>query len=232
MASFTNGAQQAFLQLLFQAVNWPNIADNAASSPATSLYISLHTADPGSAGNQTTNETAYTGYARVAVPRTAGGFSVSGSSPTTISNVNAITFAQCGVTGSTITHFGIGLAPSGAGTLIGSGPVGAGPALEFTCTAASPGSLTVPNSGNNINDRVSVYPTATGTLPSGLTQGTVYFVGTVGGITMTLSTTSANGSPVNTSSVGSGVIITQTPLVVSQNISPSFAIGSLVVRQY
>lgn len=232
MASFANGTQTNFLKLVFQGVNWANIADNTATSPATSLFFSLHNADPGEAGNQSTNETAYTNYARVGVARTSGGFSVTGNSPAIVSNVTAINFPQCGVTGDTITHFGIGLASSGAGTLLGSGPVGSGPALEFTGTSASPGVLTVPNSSLAVNNRVSVYPTATGTLPSGLTEGTVYFVGTVSGIAVTLSTTSANGSPVNTSSVGSGVIILQTPLVVSTNITPSFPISSLNAKFY
>ena len=61
------------LKLLFQAVLLANIADNAATSPLTLLYISLHTADPGAAGAQNTSEAAYTGYARVAVARSATG---------------------------------------------------------------------------------------------------------------------------------------------------------------
>jgi hypothetical protein len=230
MASFANSVQSNVLKLLFQAVNWANIADNTATSPATSLYISLHNADPGEAGSQTTNETAYTNYARVAVARTSGGFTVSGTSPGVVSNTAAINFPQCGASGDTITHFGIGLASSGAGTLLASGPVGSGPALAFTATSASPGVLTVPNSSFSVNNRVSCYPNAVATLPSGITEGTVYFVGTVSGLNVTLSTTSANGSPVNTSSVGSGVIILQSPLVVSTNITPSFAIGALVAK--
>lgn len=232
MASFANGTQTNLLKLLFQATNWANIADNTATSPATNFYISLHNADPGEAGNQSTNETAYSNYTRIAVARNSGGFSVAGNSPAVVSNVAAINFPQCGVTGDTITHFGIGLSPSGAGTLLGSGPVGSGPALEFTGTSASPGVLTVPNSSFAVNNRVSVYPTATATLPSGLTEGVVYYVGTVSGIAVTLSTTSANGSPVNTSSVGSGVIILQSPLVVTTNITPSFAISTLNAKFY
>ena len=46
------------------------------STTAGSLYVSLHTADPGEAGDQTTSETAYTNYARVAVARTTGGWTV------------------------------------------------------------------------------------------------------------------------------------------------------------
>jgi hypothetical protein len=59
-----------FLKLVLNATAIANIADNAASSPATNLYFSAHTASPGAGGDQTTNEVAYTSYARVAVART------------------------------------------------------------------------------------------------------------------------------------------------------------------
>src|SRR5215471_19642939 len=68
------------LKLLFNATPIPNIADNAATSPLTNLYLSLHTADPGAGGNQNTSEATYTSYARVAVARTTGGFTVSSNS--------------------------------------------------------------------------------------------------------------------------------------------------------
>ena len=67
-----------FVKLIFQASAIANIADNAATSPLTNLYLSLHTADPGEAGSQTTSEATYTSYARVAVARTSGGFTISG----------------------------------------------------------------------------------------------------------------------------------------------------------
>jgi hypothetical protein len=230
MASFTDGTESALLKLLFTAVNWANIADNTATSPATNLYVSLHNADPGEAGSQTTSETAYTNYARQAVARTSGGWTVSGTDPTQVVNAATITFAQCGVTGDTITHWGIGTLVSGAGVLLASGPVGpvAGPYLEFTASLASPGVLTIPGSTYSVNDRISIYHTPSGTLPTGTTEGTVYFVGTVAStILVTLSTTTANGNPVNTSSVGAGVSIKQTPLVVSTLVTPSFAASAL-----
>jgi hypothetical protein len=40
----------------------------------TDLYLALHTADPGEAGNQTTSEATYTSYARVTVARSGAGF--------------------------------------------------------------------------------------------------------------------------------------------------------------
>lgn len=61
-----NTFENDWLLLIFNATAIANIADNAASAPLTNLYVSLHTADPGEAGDQTTNEAAYTSYARVA----------------------------------------------------------------------------------------------------------------------------------------------------------------------
>jgi hypothetical protein len=90
------------------------------STTAGSLYVSLHTADPGEAGDQTTSETTYTSYARVAVARTSGGFTITANS---VSPAATVSFAQ-GTGGSgTVTHFGIGTASSGAGVLLYSGTV-------------------------------------------------------------------------------------------------------------
>jgi hypothetical protein len=97
------------------------------SSTAGSLYVSLHTADPGEAGDQTTSETAYTSYARVAVARTGAGWTVSGN---TVSNAALVQFPQCGVTGATLTHFGVGTAASGAGKLLYSGALTASLAVS------------------------------------------------------------------------------------------------------
>jgi hypothetical protein len=229
--SFTNGTEANFLKLLFNATNWANVADNTATSPLANLFVSLHNADPGEAGSQTTNETAYTNYARVSVARTSGGWTISGTDPTIVVNAGTITFPACGASGDTITHWGIGSLTSGAGVLFASGPVGptAGPAVEFTMTLASPGTFTSPGYTPTVNDRLSMYHNPAATLPTGVTEGTVYFVGTASGITGTLSTTTANGTPVNTSSVGSGILYKQSPLIVSNGITPSFAASSLQI---
>lgn len=109
-----------WLKLIFQATAIANIADNAATSPLTNLYVSLHTADPADAGNQTTNETAYTSYARVAVARTSGGWTVTGNSVSPTANID---FPACTGGTATITHLGIGTASSGTGKLLYSGTV-------------------------------------------------------------------------------------------------------------
>lgn len=233
MASLSMPTDTSLLQLIFNATTWASIAQNATTSPATSLYVSLHNADPGDNGTQSTNETIYTNYARVAVSRSTSGWIVSGSSPVLVQNAAAITFPQCGATtGDTITHWGIGMSGVGAGILIASGPVGAGPALGFTATSATPGSFTIPSSSFSVNQRVSLYPTATGTLPAGITEGVVYYVGTVSGNTVTLSTTANNANPVATTTTGAGNIIGQAPLAVANLITPSFAANALVHRQW
>jgi len=84
----------------------------------TDLYISLHTADPGEAGNQTTSEATYTSYARVTVARSAGGWTVSGN---TASNAALIQFPQCTGGSNTLTHVAIGTASGGAGQILYSG---------------------------------------------------------------------------------------------------------------
>ena len=83
--------------------------------------MSLHTGDPGEAGNQTTSEIAYTGYARVAVLRNGTGWTVTGSS---VSPAAAITFgAMTAGAGGSVTHFAVGTAVSGTGKILYSGTV-------------------------------------------------------------------------------------------------------------
>ena len=120
MAGKSDTFENDWLKLIFQATAIANIADNAASSPLTNLHIALHTADPGEAGVQNTSEATYTGYARVTVARTAGGWTVTGSS---VSPVAAISFPACTAGTNTITHWSVGVASSGATKILYSGAV-------------------------------------------------------------------------------------------------------------
>lgn len=113
--SVTTSFASDILSLLLTATPIANIADNAASSPIADWYISLHTASPGIAGDQTTNEAAYSGYARVSVARTVAGWTITNGSG---SNDAQIAFGQCAANpGSAITHVGIGSASIGSGSL-------------------------------------------------------------------------------------------------------------------
>lgn len=116
--SLTNAYETAILELIFKNTDCANIGDATGlrgSSTAGNFYISLHTADPGETGTQTTSEAAYTSYARVAVVRSGSGWTVSSGSAT---NAAAITFPACTGSTATCTYFGIGTASSGTGTLL------------------------------------------------------------------------------------------------------------------
>jgi hypothetical protein len=121
--SKSNALETAYLQLLFQNANFANVGDATGlrgSTAAGQLFVSLHTADPDEAGTQSTNEVAYTGYARVGVARSGVGFSVTGNAVALSANV---TF-PAGTGGSgTATHWGIGTAASGAGVLLYKGTI-------------------------------------------------------------------------------------------------------------
>jgi hypothetical protein len=107
------------LALIFNATAWADIAENDTSSPLANLYLSLHTADPGVGNNQTTNETSYTNYARIAIVRTTSGWDIPALGAT--ANAALAQFAQCGASGATLTHVAIGTAASGAGTVLYAG---------------------------------------------------------------------------------------------------------------
>jgi hypothetical protein len=122
--SKANGFETGWLQLVFQ-----NLATHAsivaigdglrAAVTPGSLYISLHTADPGEAGTQATSEADYTGYARVAVARSAVGWTVTDN---TADNAAEIAFAACTGGSNSITYFGVGTtAGLVAGNLLYSG---------------------------------------------------------------------------------------------------------------
>lgn len=114
--SKSNTFENDLLKLIFNATPIAGLADNAASSPVTNLYLALHTADPGEAGDQTTSEISYTGYTRLAVLRTPSGWTVTGNS---VSPVADVLFTEMtGGTGGTATHASIGTAASGAGKIL------------------------------------------------------------------------------------------------------------------
>lgn len=116
--SMSNTSETGLLTLLFNNTNWADIGDATGlrgSTTAGSFYVALHTADPGEAGTQSTSEISYTGYARVSVARSAGGFTVSGD---TVSNTATVQFGECTAGSGSATHFSVGLTPSGAGAIL------------------------------------------------------------------------------------------------------------------
>jgi hypothetical protein len=116
----SNSLDNSLLKLLFNSTPIANIADNAATSPLTNLYVSLHTADPTAAGTQSTSEAVYGGYARIAVARGSGGWTVTGGSVSPVANID---FPAATSGTETETFFGIGTLASGAGVLLYSGAI-------------------------------------------------------------------------------------------------------------
>ena len=128
--SKSNTFENELLLLLFNNTDAALIGDATGlrgSSTAGSLYVSLHTGDPGEAGNQTTNECAYTSYARVAVARSGAGWTVSGNA---VTNAALVQFPQCTGSSETATHFAIGTASSGAGKVLYKGALSASLAIS------------------------------------------------------------------------------------------------------
>jgi hypothetical protein len=116
------------LKLVFQNLAAALVGDAGGLQPsagAGSLYVSLHSSDPGETGDQTTNEISYTGYARVAVVRSSGGWTVSGTAPTQVANAALVTFGADTVGTATATHFAVGTALSGAGKRLYNGALSA-----------------------------------------------------------------------------------------------------------
>lgn len=132
--SATNVMENGLLSLIFENANYANVGDVTGlrgSTTAGVFYISLATADPTETGSQTSNESAYTNYARVSVARSTAGWTVASG---VADNDAAVTYAACGVTGSTVTHFGIGSDASGAGNLFFKGALAASRAISSGIT--------------------------------------------------------------------------------------------------
>lgn len=121
------------LKLLLNATPIANVADNAATSPLTNLYVALHSGDPltgaTESGSQTTSELTYTGYGRVAVLRNNGTpawtITTDGSGVTKAVPNSIISFGMRtdGGAAQTASHFSVGSLVSGAGRIFYAGTI-------------------------------------------------------------------------------------------------------------
>jgi hypothetical protein len=113
------------------------LAFNATPLPwsNTNFYIAMHTADPGEAGDQTTSECDFTGYARVAVSRDGAGWTVADNQA---SNTGEITFPECTGGANTITHVSVGLLSSGGSQVLYKGALTASIAVSNLITPRFP----------------------------------------------------------------------------------------------
>lgn len=122
MSGMSDTAESDALKLWFQNTNWALLGDATGlrgSTTAGSFFIGLSTGTLSDTSTQTSTEAAYTGYGRVAVARSSGGWTVSGTSPTQVANAAAVTFGACTAAGETETNFVIGRDTSGTGEVFG-----------------------------------------------------------------------------------------------------------------
>lgn len=219
-----NTFENDFLKLIFQATAIANIADNAATSPLTELFLSLHTADPGEAGNQTTSECAYGSYARKNVARTSGGFTVTNNQVTLVADQS---FPQATSGSETALFFAVGTATSGTGKVLYKGPIGS---VQGPFTAATNDNITIPGHSFSVDDRIAFFPLAVGSaLPTGITEGTVYWVKTVSSEVITISTTQG-GATLDITAIGDGVAVKVTPIVISSGVTPILTTGTTITE--
>lgn len=112
---------QSLLSLIFQGAPYTTSAPvqslaTSAAGGVNALFVSLHTSSAGlPTGNQSTNEAAYTSYARVSVGRGPLGWTVTANS---VSPVATISFPQASGGSETETYFGVGTSGAGTGHLL------------------------------------------------------------------------------------------------------------------
>lgn len=134
----SNAFETSLLALIFNATPIADIADNDATTPATTLSVSLHSADPGEAGTMTTSEVAYSGYVRRTINRNSGGWVVTGDHVNPQANID---FAISGAAGATVGWFGIGTGVANnlmlSGTVAPQIPIGAAGITPILTTATA-----------------------------------------------------------------------------------------------
>lgn len=167
---------------------------NGGTPSSIIAYASLHSAYSATGANELTGGSP--AYARQAVTWSAA----SGGSKSSASVAGAFNVPA----GSTVAFVGLFSAVT-SGTFAGMGGNNAGTQYAFTATSASPGVFTAPGSSYANGNTVVLFPGAGGTIPTGFTAGTVYYVVSASGATFQLSATSG-GSAINSSSTGSGIV--------------------------
>lgn len=219
----SNASANALVALMYNATAIANVADNAASAPITTVQVAAHTADPGAAGTMTTSEAAYTGYARPTPARTTGGFTCSNGVVTLVADAS---FGACTAGSATLTHWSTGPA-AGAGQVWHRGVFGS---RQGPFTAATTDNITIPGHTLAVDDRVAFYAPSGTTIPTGITEGTVYWVKTVASEVITVSTTQG-GATLDITAIGDGLAYRVTPIAVSAGVTPKLSAGAIIYEE-
>jgi hypothetical protein len=231
MSDKNNTFENELLLLLFQNANIANVGDATGlrgSTTAGSLYWALHSADPGEAGDQTTNELSWAGatpYARVAAARSSGGFTVTAN---VVNPAAEVTFAQKQVAGTVEALFwSLGVAASGASKILYRGPIG-GAAKLFVGTTDD--NVSCPGHGCAVNDRVYITALEGGpALPTGIAAGVYYVKTAPDANTITLSATQG-GATIDITAIGSGILRRLAPMSIGENTVPKLTTATSITE--
>jgi hypothetical protein len=232
--SKSNGAETGFLELVLEnKIASGGVLEDIgsgiqASGTAGDLYLALHTADPGESGDQTTSEATYDNYARTAIARQDASWTVSGNQAVNAADIDCPT-ADPGTPTNVLKFWSLGTDASGAGNILYRGHIGE--AVKSGTGKASNDTLTVPGHTLAVDDEIVFYALAGDTLPTGITEGVVYFVKTVSGNDLTISTTQG-GATLNVTADGAFVVGRVVSITVTQNIQPTFPAGQLSIAEH
>jgi hypothetical protein len=228
--SKSNAFENSLLLLVFNNTNIANVGDATGlrgSTTVGSLYISLHTADPGEAGTQATNECAYAGYARQPIARTTGGFTVSGDNVALAATVNFP--ASSAGANEVATHFAIGVAVSGATVVLYKGVLGG---TQKAFTADTGDLITMPAHGLVAGDNVVFEAVEGFSLPTGITEGTSYFVIATGLTTDAFKfSTTLGGAAVDVTASGFGFAQKRQGInIIGAGVTPQLGTGTTITE--
>lgn len=172
---------------------------NSTFTPPATIYFTLHTGNPGDNG---ANE--------MAVTRVAGTYSA--ASNKSIALTATITFTNC-PTGE-VVGFSVWDSLTTGNCLWTSFLTGA--IKSFTGDVGD--LVTCPSHGFVANDRVVFYDDGVGTLPTGISEATLYYVISSGLTTDAFKvSTTQGGSAVDITAVGQGVVAKVSPKTIANN---------------
>lgn len=175
---------------------------------------------------ETPTEPAGNNYARVQMTTSNFGSAAASNS---IANTAAISFPQASGSWGEIVGIGVYDA-STAGNLVRSAYLASGSYFTFSALASSD-VFTAPGHDFVNDDIVVVLDLSGSALPTGVSQGTKYYVISVSGDTFQLSA-SQGGAAVNITANGAGRIVQIVPLTVGASSVASFGVGALVFTEF
>lgn len=189
------------------------------------LFTTSPTADAGTGGT----EVAGNAYARQQITRAAGSWAAASAGST--SNSNAVTFPTATPAGwGVVKTLGFWDA-STAGNLLRVIPLVTGSYKNFAVTDTTNDDIECPAHGFSAGDKVRFFPVG-GTLPTGVTFDTIYFV-IATGLTTDAFRVSATlgGSAIAITAAGAGEVAKDASFDVVANSQLSFAAGQIVITE-